>query len=103
MLNQAFETIKDNAYSGLLSDRTEFRYRIISGSLEHDRPVNVKATDDIIIASKDNLNSGMNYLLKQWANNLNDVLLIVDEAHHATAKTYRKVINALKRTHKQIM
>jgi phosphate starvation-inducible protein PhoH len=36
-------------------------------------------------------------LLEQWANNLNDVLLIVDEAHHATAKTYRKVINALKK------
>jgi superfamily II DNA or RNA helicase len=96
LLNQAFETIKDNACSGLLSDRTEFRYRIISGSREHDRPVNIKATDDIIIASKDSLNSGMNYLLEQWSNNLSDVLLIVDEAHHATAKTYRKVINVLK-------
>ena len=55
LLNQAFNTIVDNSYSALLSDRTDFKYRIISGSDEHDRPVNIQATDDIIIASKDSL------------------------------------------------
>ncbi|PSB26724.1 helicase [Chlorogloea sp. CCALA 695] len=95
LLNQAFNTIVDSSYSELLSDRTNFRYRIISGSNEHDIPVNIQATDDIIIASKDSLNSGMDYLLNKWANNLDEVLLVVDEAHHATAKTYRKVIHAL--------
>lgn len=95
LLNQAFNTIVDNSYSELLSDRPNFRYRIISGSSEHDRPVNIQATDDIIIASKDSLNSGMDYLLKNWAKNLDEVLLVIDEAHHATAKTYRKVIHAL--------
>lgn len=95
LLNQAFNTIVDNSYSELLSDRTDFRYRIISGSNEHDRPVNIQATDDIIIASKDSLNSGMDYLLRNWAKNLDEVLLVIDEAHHATAKTYRKVIHAL--------
>lgn len=96
LLNQAFETIKSNAYSVLLNNRTEFRYRIISGSHEHDKPVNVKISDDIIIASKDSLNVGINYLLEQWINNLTEVLLVVDEAHHATAKTYRKLISELK-------
>ncbi len=95
LLNQAFNTIVDNSYSQLLSDRTNFRWRIISGSNEHDIPVNIQATDDIIIASKDSLNSGMDYLLNKWAKNLDEVLLVIDEAHHATAKTYRKVINAL--------
>lgn len=50
LLNQAFKTIVENSYSELLSDHTNFRYRIISGSNEHDRPVNIHATDDIIIA-----------------------------------------------------
>ena len=95
LLNQAFNTIVDNSYAALLSDRTNFSYRIISGSNEHDIPVNIQATDDIIIASKDSLNTGMDYLLNKWANNLDEVLLVVDEAHHATAKTYRKVIHAL--------
>ena len=98
LLNQAFNTIVDNSYAALLSDRTDFKYRIISGSNEHDRPVNIQATDDIIIASKDSLNTGMDYLLNKWANNLDEVLLIVDEAHHATAKTYRKVIHALEQS-----
>ncbi len=98
LLNQAFNTIVDNSYAALLSDRTNFKYRIISGSNEHDRPVNIQATDDIIIASKDSLNTGMDYLLNKWANNLDEVLLIVDEAHHATAKTYRKVIHALEQS-----
>jgi len=98
LLNQAFNTIVDNSYSALLSDRTDFRYRIISGSSEHDRPVNIQAADDIIIASKDSLNSGMDYLLNKWAKNLDEVLLVVDEAHHATAKTYRKVIDALEQS-----
>ena len=95
LLNQAFNTIVDNSYAALLSDRTNFSYRIISGSNEHDIPVNIQATDDIIIASKDSLNSGIDYLLNKWAKNLDEVLLVVDEAHHATAKTYRKVIHAL--------
>ncbi len=73
-----------------------FKYRIISGSNKHDIPKNIQVSDDIIIASKDSLNSGMNYLLEQWAINLSEVLLVVDEAHHATAKTYRKLISAIK-------
>lgn len=95
LLNQAFNTIVDNSYSELLSDRTNFRYRIISGSNEHDIPVNIQTTDDIIIASKDSLNSGIDYLLNKWAKNLDEVLLVIGKAHHATAKTYRKVIHAL--------
>ncbi|MBD2454848.1 DEAD/DEAH box helicase family protein [Nostoc sp. FACHB-87] len=96
LLNQAFETIRFSAYSSLLNDVTEFRYRIISGHPQHDRPVNIEPNDDIIVASKDSLNSGLDYLLKNWVNHLSEVLLVVDEAHHATAKTYRKLINAVK-------
>ena len=96
LLDQAFNTIVSNAYSALISNRTEFKYRIISGSNKHANPVSIQVSDDIIIASKDSLNSGINYLLEQWTNNLSEVLLVVDEAHHATAKTYRKLISAIK-------
>ncbi|WP_265273666.1 helicase-related protein [Nostoc sp. KVJ3] len=85
-----------NTYSSLLSNVSGFRYRIISGHPKHDRPVNIEKTDDIIIASKDSLNSGLDHLLKNWVGDLHEVLLVVDEAHHATAKTYRKLINAVK-------
>ena len=96
LLDQAFETIQYNAYQSLLNDIEEFRYRIISGHPKHDRPVNIQPSDDIIIASKDSLNSGMNYLLDNWVKHSEAILLVVDEAHHATAKTYRKLINNIK-------
>ncbi|MEG4329221.1 DEAD/DEAH box helicase family protein [Microcoleus sp. herbarium5] len=100
LLNQAFETLKF-AYPSLLSDTERFRYRVISGDTNnHDRPVNIQPTDDIIIASKDSLNSGLNYLTDNWVNHSNEILLVVDEAHHATAKTYRKLIDSIKQNFK---
>ena len=79
------------AFDDIFKSKTSFNYRIISGI--HDKPVNIKATDDIIFASKDSLNSGFNYLYNNWLKGQEEVFLIVDEAHHATAKTYRKLIN----------
>ncbi len=96
LLDQAFETLKFSAYPSLLSDVERFRYRVISGHPKHDRPVNIRATDDIIIASKDSLNTGLNYLLDNWVKHSDAILLVVDEAHHATAKTFRKLINDIK-------
>ncbi|MBD2094837.1 DEAD/DEAH box helicase family protein [Trichocoleus sp. FACHB-591] len=96
LLDQAFETIKFSAYPSLLSDVEKFRYRVISGHPKHDRPVNIQPTDDIIIASKDSLNSGLNHLLNNWVKHSDAILLVVDEAHHATAKTYRKLIDTIK-------
>ena len=96
LLNQAIETIKFTAYSSLLKDADKFSFRVISGHPKHDIPVNIKLTDDIIIASKDSLNSGLTHLLNNWVEHCDSILLVVDEAHHATAKTYRKLINAIK-------
>ena len=83
-------------HSSLLGSVSEFQYRVISGHPKHGRPVHIKPTDDIVIASKDSLNSGLEYLLNNWVSHLHELLLVVDEAHHATAKTYRKLINSIK-------
>ncbi len=94
LLEQAFRAIRDNACSNVLTHRESFRYRIISG--QHDKPVNIQRQDDIIIASKDSLNRGLGYLLDNWLSFTDEVFLTIDEAHHATAKTYRKIIDAVK-------
>ena len=93
LLNQAKYTIQNSAYLDILPNKKEFTYRIISGM--HDRPVNIKIEDDIIIASKDSLNYGMEYLKKWIIKNRNNIVLIIDEAHHAPAKSYRKIIDLL--------
>lgn len=95
LLNQAFDTFYFNAYKESLPNRRSIKYRIISGI--HDKPVSIDKDDDIIIASKDSLNRNINFLIEKWIKpNRNNIFLVVDEAHHATAKTYRKIINGIK-------
>ena len=84
----------------MVNKRKEFSYRIISG--QHDRPVNIRKDDDFIIASKDSLNRGIDHLVNNWLNYNDDVFLVIDEAHHSTAKTYRKIIDLLNEKAKRL-
>jgi len=94
LLNQAFNALHQNAYSDLLKNKKEFRYHMISG--QHDRSVNLKPDDDFVIASKDSLYYNTDYLIDNWLDNNEEVFLVIDEAHHSAAKTYRKIIDAVK-------
>jgi ATP-dependent helicase IRC3 len=95
LLDQAKATFHERlAYQDILHNRQSFNYRIISGI--HDKPVRIKASDDLIIASKDSLNAGYDYLLKKWLASQEEVFLVIDEAHHATARTYRKLIDDIR-------
>lgn len=95
LLEQAKQTFHERlAFKDVFSSKTSFNYRIISGI--HDKPVNIKPTDDIIISSKDSLNAGFDYLYNNWLKGNKEIFLVIDEAHHATAKTYRKLIKNLK-------
>jgi ATP-dependent helicase IRC3 len=96
LLEQAQKTFAEKlAYRDIFLTKSSFNYRILSGI--HDKPINIQKTDDLIISSKDSLNSGFEYLYKNWIkNNVNEVFLVIDEAHHATAKTYRNLISNIK-------
>lgn len=92
LLEQAKSTFADKlAFNDIFETKTSFNYRIISGI--HDKPINIRPSDDLIISSKDSLNSGFNHLYNNWIKgNTEEIFLVIDEAHHATAKTYRKLI-----------
>lgn len=95
LLEQAKATFHERlAYRDIFGSKSSFNYRIISGI--HDRPVNIKPTDDLVISSKDSLNSGFDHLYINWLEGQNEVFLVIDEAHHATAKTYRKLIENIR-------
>ena len=96
LLEQAKSTFANKlAFNDIFKNKTSFNYRIISGI--HDRPINIKPTDDLIIASKDSLTAGFKHLCSKWIeNNTGEVFLVIDEAHHATAKTYRKLIENIR-------
>jgi ATP-dependent helicase IRC3 len=94
LLEQAKSTFHERlAFKDVFTNRTSFNYRIISGI--HDKPIHIKQSDDIIISSKDSLNAGFGHLYKNWLKGNKEVFLVIDEAHHATAKTYRKLIHNL--------
>lgn len=83
------------AYKDIFKNIDSFNYRIISGI--HDRTINILKSDDLIISSKDSLNAGFNHLNKIWfEDGVDEVFLVIDEAHHATARTYRNLIEKIK-------
>lgn len=95
LLNQAAETFINASSSEVLPDRDRYSIRIVSGV--HGRSVSIDAKDDLIIASKDSVNVGFKYYKNNWIkNDTNKLLLVIDEAHHAVATTYRKIIDNLR-------
>jgi len=93
LLEQAAEAFSRNAYSEQMVHTTNFTYRIISG--QHDKPIHIKTEDDLLIVSKDSIIRNLESLDK-WLKNENELYLIIDEAHHATAKSYRRIIDYIK-------
>lgn len=91
LLEQASESFQLNSYLDTMINESSFKFRLISG--KHDRLIHIKNDEDIIIASKDSLIRNLN-LLNDWLKN-EEIYLVIDEAHHATAKTYRKIIEYL--------
>lgn len=92
LLDQAAVSFQEYAYAESLPNITAFRYRIVSGAPSHDRSIDIVPTDDLVIASKDSIGRNLG-VLDAWLAGTDEVYLVVDEAHHATAKTYRKIID----------
>jgi len=95
LLNQARSGFEKVSYSDIARHKKDYNFRIISG--QHDKPVHIKPSDDVIIASKTSLHRGFAYLSEKWLSGIdNDVFLVIDEAHHATAKEYRELIKKIR-------
>lgn len=94
LLDQALKTFIDNSYENLMSKKKSYNYRVLSG--KHDRSCNISSSDDLIIASKDSLRAGLDYLVKNWVKKTKEeIFIVIDEAHHSTAKGYKKIIKAV--------
>ena len=97
LLDQAAESFQKFAYSTEIPHISSFRYRIISGSPNHDKLINIEPGDDLLIISKDSVGRKSNLgRLDLWLAGEKEIFLIVDEAHHSTAKTYRRIIDYIK-------
>lgn len=99
LLEQAAYTFKANAYANCMPDRWYFNYRIVSGV--HDQVKQIEKTDDLLIISKDSLVPRLN-LLKLWLKSQSELYVVIDEAHHAPAKSYQKILAYLDANVQQI-
>ena len=86
LLEQAAESFAKYAYDEVIPKITSFDYRIVSGATSHERTNSIVPSDDLLIASKDSLGRNM-AALDGWLEGETEGYLIVDEAHHSTAKT----------------
>ena len=91
LLDQAAKSFIKFATAAELPHITSFRYRIVSGATKHDRAVHIEPTDNLLIISKDSIGKNMERL-DPWIKDEKEIYMVVDEAHHSTAKTYQKVI-----------
>ena len=95
LLDQAAESFQKFAYAENIPHISSFRFRIISGASSHDRTSHIQKTDNLLIVSKDSIGRNLDRL-DSWLAGEKELYLIVDEAHHSTAKTYRRVIDYVK-------
>ena len=92
LLDQAAESFQKFAYTEVVPHISSFCFRIVSGASSHDRTSDIRSSDNLLIVSKDSIGRNIERL-DQWIKGEKELYLIVDEAHHSTAKTYRKVID----------
>ncbi|MBP1534431.1 MAG: DEAD/DEAH box helicase family protein, partial [Ruminococcus sp.] len=95
LLDQAAETFQRYAYSEIIPSISSFKYRVISGATEHDRMIDIDKKDDVLIVSKDSIGRNLS-ALDGWLEGEDELYFVVDEAHHSTAKTYRRIIDYVK-------
>lgn len=96
LLDQAAESFQKYAYTESIPHISSFQYRVISGASSHERTVDIRPSDNLLIVSKDSIGRNLE-CLNSWLKGEKELYLVVDEAHHSTAKTYRKVIEYVKK------
>lgn len=95
LLEQAAESFQKFAYAEVIPHISSFHFRIVTGASSHERTIHIRPTDQLLIVSKDSIGRNLQRL-DAWMAGEDEIYMIVDEAHHSTAKTYRKVISYVK-------
>lgn len=99
LLEQARDAFEEYAHQDLLDKRERFSCRLISG--QHAQAVELTPDDDVVVASIHSLSSGstgQKHLLDRWVKKQKELFVVIDEAHHAPARTYRNLVKALDST-----
>ena len=78
LLDQAAESFQRFAYAEALPHINEFTYRIVSGSNNHDRSIDISPRDNILILSKDSIGRNLS-VLDKWLEGEREVYFVIDD------------------------
>ena len=78
LLDQAAESFRKFAYAENMPNVSSFKYRIVSGSINHDRTIDIVGSDNLLIASKDSLGRNLPSL-DSWLSDEKEVYLVIDD------------------------
>lgn len=92
LLDQAADAFMRNACEAYMPRVSSFRYRIVSGAPGHGRAIGIRPDDNLLIVGKDSIGQNLECLAR-WLKGEDTIFVVVDEAHHATAKTYRRILD----------
>ncbi len=89
------------------ASKASLRVRIVSGMPGHDPVHKISPTDDVVVATLQTTTLAYghpNPALIAWLRSAGDRLCVVfDEAHHAPAASYRKLLKALRADHAEMI
>ena len=99
LLEQAYSSFGDHV--GKISEpKSQLNVRVVSGTIGHFRVSDIEPEDDVVIATLQTVTraySDDHFALKSFIDSANGKLLVIfDEAHHAPAPSYRKLLTSLR-------
>jgi len=99
LLEQAFHSFRHETIGGIREPRRELCLRVVSGTPGHYPPRDIQKNDDIVIATLQTITNAYRERLPPLMNFLQaagkKLFIVFDEAHHAPAPSYRKLLTEL--------
>ncbi|MBI4616721.1 MAG: DEAD/DEAH box helicase [Planctomycetes bacterium] len=99
LLEQAFECFRPESIGSIREPRRELRLRVVSGTPGHFPPRDIAPSDDVVIGTLQTISTAVREELAPMAAFLKaagkKLFIVFDEAHHAPAPSYRKLLQGL--------
>lgn len=99
LLEQAYYSFEQHV-GAIAEPKSELKVRVVSGTVGHFHVADIKPSDDVVIATLQTVTRAYNddhFALRSFINSAKGKLMVVfDEAHHAPAPSYRKLLLSLR-------
>lgn len=100
LLEQAFHAFSADMVGQISEPRSSLGVRVVSGTPGHYPPSDIRPTDDVVLATLQTItrahSEGLDFLSQFLKSAGAKLFIVFDEAHHAPAPSYRKLLVAIR-------